>query len=454
MQQLNQYVRVGHVTKAPLYFLFFGAIGLIGVSLYIANTRAQENDEALVNHESQSGFKSQAQSNIVTYLEKVAKDNLIEVPDNSNNKSEQYFLDMYQDKYEQEPSTSSDDMWSYQFDPMPSAEDQLKASINSARAQALMQALRAQTTVSVPSKKDAMHKQTQGYGSSAETNGNYALANNQSFAQSYVNGAADKLAKLQMISAQNQGYDQGYGSYNGINPSAGQVPGNINSHQTLSAYQNLVNNDTTMMGQMEEVLSPYLVRQGAVIPCTLLTGINSDLPGLVQAQVNEDVYDSPEGRHLLIPKGSKVIGQYASSPMMGQERLMMAFNRIIFPDGKAMSLGAMPGSSLDGYSGFNADVDNHFMKLLGNAVLLGGVTAGISLSVDDKRDENGDLTINGALSQSLGQSLGRVLTNVIERNLNTSPTLKVQPGFAFNVTLVKDIYFNGPYRHYQQSART
>ena len=161
------------------------------------------------------------------------------------------------------------------------------------------------------------------------------------------------------------------------------------------------------------------------------------------------IFDTPYGRHVLIPKGSKIIGQYASAPLMGQERVMLGFNRVIFPDGKALSLGSMPGASLDGFAGFSAEVDNHMWRLFSNAVLLGGVTAGVSLAVDnDAYDEEGRLTLNGALSQGMGQSLGRVITTVIERNLSVSPTLTVAPGFLFNVTLTQDIYFDGPYRGY------
>lgn len=219
----------------------------------------------------------------------------------------------------------------------------------------------------------------------------------------------------------------------------------LSSAQTLAAYQGLVNPNTTLSTHLEPVLSPFLLRQGAVLPCVLLTGVNSDLPGLIQAQLTQDVFDSPTGQNLLMPKGSKIIGQYASSPKMGQQRLILAFNRVIFPNGVAMNLGAQPGSSLDGYSGFDAQVDNHFWQLMGNAILLGGITAGISISVDDRYDDDGDLTVNGALSQGLGQSIGRVLTQVIERNLVVSPTLKVKPGLEFNVTLTQDIYFERPY---------
>lgn len=242
-------------------------------------------------------------------------------------------------------------------------------------------------------------------------------------------------------------YTNGFGmNSSAMLPSAAlQFNSGISSTQTLQAYQGLNQQHRTLQTALEPVLSPFLLRQGAVLPCVLLTGINSDLPGMIQAQLAQDVFDSPQGEHLLIPKGSKIIGQYAASPKLGQQRLMLAFNRIIFPDGTAMGLGAMPGSGLDGYAGFDAEVDNHFWQLMSNAILLGGITAGISISVDEPRDDNGDLTLNGALSQGLGQSMGRVLTQVIERNMAISPTLKVQPGLEFNVTLTQDIYFDHPY---------
>lgn len=443
MQQLNQYVRIGHVTKAPLVILLLGMLAIVILAIYIANTHAQEHD-GLADGSDDSTLKLPSQANIVSYLEKKAQENITAMEDSGRNKSDKYYLDMYDSQYNvQEPKTDdlgttapiTEPEWEPQIYTPPSPKEQLQANIATARAQALLQALSAQASVATTNNSSLNRLSADG----SDSNSNHSNFANNSLAQNYVNDAASKLAQLQKVN--------GYQAYHANGNDNGLVSGNsrIEPHQTLNAYQSLVNHDTTMVGKVEEVLSDYLVRQGAVIPCTLLTGINSDLPGLVQAQVSQDVYDSPNGRHILIPKGSKVVGQYASAPMMGQERLMMAFNRVIFPDGKAMDLGAMVGSGLDGYSGFSADVDNHFMRMMGNAILLGGVTAGISLSVDDKRDDDGDLTINGALSQSLGQSIGRVLTNVIERNMNMAPTLKVKPGFSFNVTLVKDIYFSQPY---------
>lgn len=337
----------------------------------------------------------------------------------------------------------------------PTIAEQLQMQLQQRRAEALLQALSSSSSLNNQGSNSARETllgpqgQRQGQGQGQGSAGQLTSA-----AGTTPNSTLTPLQQRYLAQGQQTlgGGATGMGSAGSVSGvgGGGNLRGSgISSEQTLSAYEGLVNNDTLLQTSVETVLSPFLLRQGTLIPCVLLTGINSDLPGLVQAQVVSDVYDTPRGNHVLIPRGSKIIGQYASAPMMGQERLMLGFNRVIFPDGKAMSLGAMPGSSTDGYAGFNAEVDNHFWRLMGNSILLGGITAGIAISVDDdQRDDNGNLTLNGALSQGLGQSIGRVLTNVIERNMAISPTLTVEPGFNFNVTLTKDIYFPSQYQDF------
>lgn len=341
----------------------------------------------------------------------------------------------------------------------PTLAEQLQMQLQQRRAEALLQALSSSSSLNNQGSNSARETLLgpQGQGQGQAQGQNKVQSPSGQLASATATTPHSTLTPLQQRyfaqgqqaiggSATGMGSD---GSVAGVGSGDNLRGSGISSEQTLSAYEGLVNNDTLLQTSVETVLSPFLLRQGTLIPCVLLTGINSDLPGLVQAQVVSDVYDTPRGNHVLIPRGSKIIGQYASAPMMGQERLMLGFNRVIFPDGKAMSLGAMPGSSTDGYAGFNAEVDNHFWRLMGNSILLGGITAGIAISVDDdQRDDNGNLTLNGALSQGLGQSIGRVLTNVIERNMAISPTLTVEPGFNFNVTLTKDIYFPSQYQDF------
>ncbi len=221
----------------------------------------------------------------------------------------------------------------------------------------------------------------------------------------------------------------------------------------LSAYDALATGDSHALPyRVQSVDTPYIIRQGAVVPAVLLTGINSDIPGQVIAQTTAPVYDSPLGNFELIPRGSRLLGQYVSQPAYGTERVMLAFNRIIMPDGKSLTLGAMPGASLDGYAGFDAEVDNHMMRLISGALLLGGITAAVSLSQDDVYDDDGHITVSSAMTQAVGASLGRVLAQVVERNINISPTLQVKPGYEFNLTLIKDLRFDGPYQGFDYAS--
>lgn len=199
--------------------------------------------------------------------------------------------------------------------------------------------------------------------------------------------------------------------------------------------------------------SPYELRAGAVIPATLQTGINSDLPGQITALVAQDVRDTATGKYVLIPQASRLVGTYGSDVKFGQERVLVAWQRIVWPDGKALDIGAMPGSDGAGYSGFKDLVDNHFWRLLGSAVLLSGITGGIAYSQDSQAQAGDGATVSGAMSQALGQQLGQLSEEMIRKQMNVAPTIEIRPGYRFNVQVTKDLTFNGPYRafDYQRS---
>ena len=200
--------------------------------------------------------------------------------------------------------------------------------------------------------------------------------------------------------------------------------------------------------QPEAPRSPYELRAGFVVPATLISGINSDLPGQIMAQVSQDVYDTATGRHKLIPQGARLVGRYSSDVAYGQARVLVAWQRIIFPDGKAMDIGAMPGADIAGFAGFNDEVNNHYIRLFAGAFLMSGVTAGIALS--QERDIQGGYgsrpTASSALSEALGQQLGQVTAQLISKNLSIAPTLEIRPGYRFNVVVTKDMTFSKPYK--------
>lgn len=148
---------------------------------------------------------------------------------------------------------------------------------------------------------------------------------------------------------------------------------------------------------------------------------------------------------MLIPQGSRLVGTYGSDVKYGQERVLVAWQRIVWRDGKALDLGAMPGSDGAGYAGFEDQVDTHFWRLFGSALLLSGITGGIAYS-QDSQAQSGDRTpVGGAMSQALGQHLGQLTEEMIRRQMNVAPTIEIRPGYRFNVQVTKDLTFNTPY---------
>ena len=199
--------------------------------------------------------------------------------------------------------------------------------------------------------------------------------------------------------------------------------------------------------QVQSPVSPYVIRTGFVIPATMISGINSDLPGQVMAQVSQNVWDSATGRFLLIPQGTRLIGAYSSDVAYGQERVLMAWQRLIFPDGKALDIRAMPGADGGGYAGFADKVNNHWFRTISSAILMSGVIAAVDMSQNDRNSNNESdrQRANDALSEALGQTLGQTLGQIISKNLNVAPTLEIRPGYRFNVMVIKDLTLPGVY---------
>ena len=202
--------------------------------------------------------------------------------------------------------------------------------------------------------------------------------------------------------------------------------------------------------QIEAPRTPFELRAGFVVPATLISGINSELPGQIMAQVSQNVFDTPTGKHLLVPQGSRLVGSYSSDVAYGQARVLVAWQRIVFPDGKAMDIGAMPGADSAGYAGFNDQVNNHYVRLFASAFLMSGVTAGVTYSQRQNQSNNvyGAPSASSALSEALGQQLGQVTAQLIAKNLSIAPTLEIRPGYRFNVVVTKDMTFSKPYRSF------
>jgi type IV secretion system protein VirB10 len=191
-------------------------------------------------------------------------------------------------------------------------------------------------------------------------------------------------------------------------------------------------------------ISPWEVKAGTVIPAALVTAINSDLPGEVIAQVTEPVYDHVTGRTVLIPQGSRLIGQYDSQVAYGQSRALIAWNRIIMPDGRSINIGSMTGADLTGASGLEDRTDAHFWQLAKGIMLSTVFSVGAASAQDAGARSSGGLVINSTAS-GVANEAQQVGQRVTERDLNRQPTIRVRAGWPLRVIVNKDMIL-APYQ--------
>lgn len=205
-----------------------------------------------------------------------------------------------------------------------------------------------------------------------------------------------------------------------------------------------VDRRTTAPDRVAGPASPFVVQAGSIIPAALITGIRSDLPGQIVAQVTESVFDSPTGRVKLVPQGARLIGSYDSQVAFGQSRVLLVWTRLIMPNGRSIVLERQPGADVAGHAGLEDEVDRHWKELLGAAAL--ATLLSIGTEVNSGADFN---NTNGAIVQALrrgaGDSLNQTGQQLVRRNLNIQPTLTIRPGFPVRVIVNRDIILE-PYR--------
>jgi type IV secretion system protein VirB10 len=197
----------------------------------------------------------------------------------------------------------------------------------------------------------------------------------------------------------------------------------------------------TGLGQAEDLnphalvppVSPYTLSAGTVIAASLITGLNSDLPGLVTAQVTEHVFDSVTGRILLIPQGSRLIGSYDSVVAFGQRRALVVWQRILLLDGSSIRIDNVPATDTAGYAGLAGKVDRHTWQLLKGVALSTLLGVGTELSFDDESD------LVEAVRESTQESASRAGDQIVRKNLDIQPTITVRPGWPLRVVLHKDL---------------
>jgi type IV secretion system protein TrbI len=199
-----------------------------------------------------------------------------------------------------------------------------------------------------------------------------------------------------------------------------------------------VDRRTVSSDRITRPASPYIVQAGTVIPGALITGIRSDLPGQITAQVTESVFDSPTGRLLLIPQGARLIGVYDSQVAFGQSRVLLVWTRLIMPNGRSIVLERQPGADAAGYAGLEDEVDNHWGELLKAAALSTLLAVGTELGAGSDTNSN-DSAIIQALRHGAGDSLNQTGQQVVRRSLNIPPTLTIRPGFPVRVIVNRDL---------------
>ncbi|MCU4161426.1 TrbI/VirB10 family protein [Acidiphilium sp. AL] len=195
-----------------------------------------------------------------------------------------------------------------------------------------------------------------------------------------------------------------------------------------------VDRRTVSPEQLQKPASPYVVQAGTVIPAALITGIRSDLPGQIIAQVTQDVYDSPTGRYLLIPQGAKLIGQYDSSVTFGQSRVLLVWTRLIMPDGGSIVLDRLPGADTQGYAGLYDRVNNHWGMLFDGAILSTILSVGAEAGTS-----NSGNNLAQALRMGASNSISQTGQQIVQRELDVQPTLTIRPGFPVDVMVTRDL---------------
>jgi type IV secretion system protein VirB10 len=214
-----------------------------------------------------------------------------------------------------------------------------------------------------------------------------------------------------------------------------------NMQDRKTAFLNAATDKRTLSpDRVEAKASPYIVQAGTVIPAALITGIRSDLPGQITAQVTEAVYDSPTGQYLLVPQGTKLIGQYDSSVAYGQSRILLVWTRLIMPDGTSIVLERQPGADTQGYAGLEDDVDYHWWDLAKAAALSTLLSVGAEAGTS-----NSENNLAQAIRMGASNSISQTGQQIVQRQLNVQPTLTIRPGFPVRVIVTRDLILT-PYR--------
>ena len=212
---------------------------------------------------------------------------------------------------------------------------------------------------------------------------------------------------------------------------AGGTPDAVTGRETF--LSRTTGDDTVSAERLALPPSPYILQAGSVIPAALITGLRSDLPGQIAAQVTASVYDSPSGRYLLVPQGARLLGEYDSRIAAGQTRLLLVWTRLILPDGRSIPLTREPGADAAGAAGLEDRVDNHWRRIL----LAAGLATLLNLGLEQGSDSEDDVA--RAIREAAQDTIGRTGDDIVRRQLAVPPTLTIRPGFPVRVVVTQDL---------------
>ena len=220
-----------------------------------------------------------------------------------------------------------------------------------------------------------------------------------------------------------------------LGPNVGAAAQPSEADRKLAFLNGPVDRRTTSSDRVQAPPSKSVLQAGAVIPAALLTGLRSDLPGQITAQVTEAVYDSPTGKILLIPQGARLIGQYDAQVAFGQSRALLVWNRLVMPNGRSIVLERQPGADPEGYAGLEDQVDNHWGSLF-KAALLSTI---LSVGSQAGTSSNSENSLVDAIRRGSSDSFSQTGRQVVGRSLQVQPTITVRPGFPVRVVVTRDL---------------
>ena len=214
-------------------------------------------------------------------------------------------------------------------------------------------------------------------------------------------------------------------------PSVAEAPARISPKQAF--LERSSDPRTLASDRLASPRDPHILQAGSIIPAALITGIRSDLPGQITAQVTQNVYDSPTGRILLIPQGARLIGDYDAEISTGQTRVLLAWDRLLLPDGRSIQLDRQPGGDTRGFAGLQDHVNFHWGGIIKAALISTLLGVGAELGSDSDDD------LVRALREGSQDSIDRTGQDIVKRQLGIAPTLTIRPGFPVRVIVTRDL---------------